>query len=831
MKYCSGTFNENTEEILELFNKFPFKLSDFQKWAIHSIINNNDTMVCAPTGSGKTLPAEFCIDYFTKKGKKIIYTTPIKALSNEKFYNFQKKFPNISFGLLTGDNKFNPEAQVIIATTEILLNTLQKKMCLEKSILDKDKLNLDFDIDIENDVGMVVFDEIHYINDPDRGHVWEKSIMYLPKNVSYLGLSATINKPEKLCEWNENKLFGANRKEMYLCISKHRNVPLYHYTFTSLPGSHLDKVENKFKDLFNKFTNKPVLLKKQDEQFNEKTYYDLCKILKYNYEHKIQPNQTFIFNKMIEYLNKNNLLPALTFIFSRKQCYVWANKIEKSLFEENSKIPSMIEKKATQILISKLTNWKEYTILPEFKNIIRLLQKGIAVHHSGVTPIFREMIELLYNDGYIRLLIATETFAVGINMGIRSVVFTGITKYDGRGFRFLHSHEYGQASGRAGRRGKDTKGFIFHLNNLFDTKNNNPSFSEYKKMLSCTPQTLVSKLSIDFNLLISLIYTGHTDYDKFIQNSMLSDEIHSRLERIKKENTDLKEKVSKKAEGLSHLRTPRDILKQYHEDLSRIPMLKGKKAKNLTRKLSNIKQEYKTFQDDYNKYCEYIDFTKFLQTNEKSLKNTQNYVGNEISLHLDILKNEGFIDENKTLTEKGIISANIHEVHSLALADVINMKEFEKLNPIEIASVVSIFTGIRISEEDKYINPGDIECNSNIINCIKKIKNQLDYWYDIETKYQTNFTQNYSIHYDMADFINQWCCAENEQQCIKIYNEAKTFNIYIGEFVKAILKICNICKEIEQAAMIQENISLANKMSKIPDLMLKSIATNQSLYL
>ena len=192
------------------------------------------------------------IFHYPKKGKKIIYTTPIKALSNEKFYNFQKKFPDVSFGLLTGDNKFNPEAQVIIATTEILLNTLQKKMCLEKSVLDKDKLNLDFDIDIENEVGMVVFDEIHYINDPDRGHVWEKSIMYLPKNVSYLGLSATINKPEKLCEWNENKLFGANRKEMYLCISNFRNVPLFHYSFLSMPQSQLNAVKGSFKDLLKK---------------------------------------------------------------------------------------------------------------------------------------------------------------------------------------------------------------------------------------------------------------------------------------------------------------------------------------------------------------------------------------------------------------------------------------------------------------------------------------------------------------------------------------------------------------------------------------------------
>ena len=158
MKYCDGVFNLNDDAIDTHLNEFPFTLSEFQKWAIYGIVNNHDTMVCAPTGSGKTLPAEFSIKYFTDRGKKVIYTTPIKALSNEKFYNFQKKFPNISFGLLTGDNKFNPDAQVIIATTEILLNTLQKQKCIENQVIEKNKVNLDFETDIENEVGIVVFD-------------------------------------------------------------------------------------------------------------------------------------------------------------------------------------------------------------------------------------------------------------------------------------------------------------------------------------------------------------------------------------------------------------------------------------------------------------------------------------------------------------------------------------------------------------------------------------------------------------------------------------------------------------------------------------------------
>ena len=182
--------------------------------------------------------------------------------------------------------------------------------------------------------------------------------------------------------------------------------------------------------------------------------------MKYIYDHKVQIKDSFVFNKVLDYLKENNLLPSLVFVFSRKQCHTWANMIQKSLFEEGSKIPSIIEKEAKQILIKKLTNWKEYVELPEFRVIVKLLEKGVAVHHSGVTPVFREMIEILYRKQYIKLLVATETFAIGVNVAIKSVIYTGLQKYDGKRFRFIYSHEYAQGAGRAGRRGKDTKGVV-----------------------------------------------------------------------------------------------------------------------------------------------------------------------------------------------------------------------------------------------------------------------------------------------------------------------------------------------------------------------------------
>ena len=228
-----------------IFDAWPFTLSDFQKYAIDSITQGNNTIITAHTGSGKTLPAEFLLRYCKDMGKKLVYTTPIKALSNEKFYDFQKKYPEISFGIITGDIKFNPDADVLIMTTECLCNTLYQMKMIKEETLKKEQVNLLFEIDIEGELGAVVFDEIHYINDPDRGHVWEECIMMLPNNVQILGLSATMNNPEKFCSWIE-KIKG---KPVWLCPNEKRVVPLKHNYFITVAKSVYEKFPLEIKNL------------------------------------------------------------------------------------------------------------------------------------------------------------------------------------------------------------------------------------------------------------------------------------------------------------------------------------------------------------------------------------------------------------------------------------------------------------------------------------------------------------------------------------------------------------------------------------------------------
>ena len=195
VKVCSLTNYpaESFSKYKEYFEKFNYELHTFQKWAIEGIILGNHVLVTAPTGSGKSLPAEFAIDHFHAKHKKTIYCSPIKALSNQKYYDFTHKYPHISFGLITGDIKTNPDADVLIMTTEILLNKLYQSKSNSKPV----QSSVSFDMDVYTELACVVFDEIHMINDKDRGTVWENCIMLLPENIQMIGLSATLDDPEK----------------------------------------------------------------------------------------------------------------------------------------------------------------------------------------------------------------------------------------------------------------------------------------------------------------------------------------------------------------------------------------------------------------------------------------------------------------------------------------------------------------------------------------------------------------------------------------------------------------------------------------------------------
>ncbi len=840
--HCKSKFMEYDFDYKKYFDWFPYDLSDFQKWSLFAIINGHHSLVTAHTGSGKTLPAEFAIQYFKEKGKKVIYTGPIKALCNQKLYDFKQKFPNISFGILTGDIKDNPEADVLIMTTEILRNTLFNKKVNNESVK---PIELQFDIDIENELGAVVFDEVHYIGDADRGSVWEQSILLLPPQVQLIMLSATIEKPEIFAEWLENEKNKGIEKEkqkfLYMTTTHERVVPLTHYMWNTCTSSVVQSVKNtpmefKFKEIM----NKPIVISSSGGSFNDSNYYKTNTILEYLLKNKITIKRQFVVNELISYLNRNDMLPAICFVFSRKNVEIMAKEVTVSLFDKDDKTPNIIEHECEKILIKKLKNYKEYLKLDEYRNIIALLKKGIAIHHAGIMPILREMVELLFEKKYIKLLFATETFAVGINMPTKTVIFTALNKFSGDKMRDLQSHEYTQMAGRAGRRGIDTIGHVIHCNNLFRL----PEFNTYKNMLTGPPKMLISQFKISFNLILNIIATqGETLANRideqlitFMEKSFVQNDITKEINLYDKIQNELEEKLNFQNNLLNNSETcgtPVEILMKYNDLKYKLQFLANKSKKKAIKDINEYEQKYNTIKNDLI-YLENVNKTKDEMKKNGGFKmNAINYIQNNIDNIINILNTNQFLETGFGVTTKGIIAMHIQEIHPLVFSDLYEkFNGFEELNATEIVGVLSCFTNISMPNDKRSSIPVNMNINFKTKKVASKINNLMNKYYDLEADFQLDTGSEYSSHFELIDYLVEWCIANNEHTCISIINNLKREKeLFLGEFIKAILKINNICKELEKICEVIENLNLLQKVKEIPELTLKYVATNQSLYI
>ena len=849
VKLCTDKYIGNDYD--SYFNTFGFELSDFQKYAIEAIVEKQHILITAHTGSGKTLPAEFAIEHLVKQGKKVIYTSPIKALSNQKFYEFTKKFPNISFGILTGDIKFNPEADVLIMTTEILRNTLLQKMISAPDNTSPDNINnyntnssipLQFNMDFENELSCVIFDEVHYINDADRGRVWEETIMLLPLHVQMVMLSATIDKPHVFAEWIEKtKQYS---KSVYLAPTTHRVVPLKHYFYTTLPQSIIKKIKDKeFLKYINEFLHKPILVKDETLSFDEDNYNKIRKLTAYTQKNNCFVKQSYVLNEVTKYLNENDMLPAICFVFSRKQVEKLAATINISLFDKESKIPSTIHHECEMIL-RKLPNFAEYLQLAEFTMIIKLLEKGVAIHHSGIMPVFREMIELLFSKGYIKLLFATETFAVGINMPTKTVIFTGFEKYNGSHMRLLLSHEYTQMAGRAGRRGLDTIGNVIHLNNLFQL----PSMVDYKQLLNGSPQLLKSKFKLTFNLILNMLNVNSRDNNtmdnhvnnikkqiSFASKSMITNDIDNERNSIIEHINNAVEKIDERKTNVTYSKIKENLYlyEKYNQLTKDLQNSSNKKRKNIQREMENIKSSDKHFQKSFDSYASILEDEVNIEKNKEYLMSLEHYFENQTNDIIDYLTFHKYVDAQQNITTCGIISTYIQETHSLALTELlINTNYFQSLDSYDIVATLSCFSGIRVKEDNKILNASMLTDNSILNNAINKIKSYLDKYYDDEVKFNIYSGENYEINYDLVLPFLSWCESTSEQECKQILSDCgEEKEIFIGEFVKALLKVNNIVNELKNIAEYVGNVEFLHKLSKIPDMTLKFVATNQSLYI
>ena len=388
----------------------PYTLDDFQVRACRALLRDAGVLVAAPTGSGKTVVGEFAAYLAVRRGGRAFYTTPIKALSNQKFREFQIAFGAHSVGLLTGDTSVNPDAAVVIMTTEVLRNMVYA---------DPGSLK---------DLQVVVMDEVHYLADRARGSVWEEVIIHLPTQVKVVALSATVSNAEEFGRW-----LGQTRGDTEIVVEEHRPVPLDQHVF----------IDGRVHSLFASGTAINSELAATARRLNRPTA---------PRQRQRRPSRI----EVVEELEGLHMLPAVYFIFSRAGCdaaleQCRAAGVRLTTHEERRIIRGIVDDMCAALPDADLAvlgwhDWRES------------LQSGVAAHHAGLVPLFKEVVERLFQEGLIKVVFATETLALGINMPARSVVIERLTKWNGSAHVALSAGEYTQLTGRAGRRGLDDHG-------------------------------------------------------------------------------------------------------------------------------------------------------------------------------------------------------------------------------------------------------------------------------------------------------------------------------------------------------------------------------------
>ena len=411
---------------------YPFKLDPFQQVSIASIERGESVLVSAHTSAGKTVVAEYAIAQSLRNNQRVIYTSPIKALSNQKYREFVAEFGDV--GLMTGDVTINPTATCLVMTTEILRSMLYRGS------------------EIMREVAWVVFDEIHYMRDKIRGVVWEETIILLPDKVHYVFLSATIPNAMQFAEW----ITKTHGQPCHIVYTDFRPTPLQHYFFPAGgDGIHLvvDEKGGFREDNFNKAMN-TIADKQGDDPADA-----MAKRKGKGKDKKLNKGGTkgaSDIYKIVKMIMVKSYNPVIVFSFSKNMCESYALQMSNLTFNEESE-KKMVDKvfhNALEMLS------EEDRSLPQIQNILPLLRRGIGIHHSGLLPILKETIEILFQEGLIKVLFATETFSIGLNMPAKTVVFTDVQKFDGKKTRWITPSEFVQMSGRAGRRGIDERGIV-----------------------------------------------------------------------------------------------------------------------------------------------------------------------------------------------------------------------------------------------------------------------------------------------------------------------------------------------------------------------------------
>jgi len=524
------------ELVPDMAREWPFELDTFQKEAVYHLECGDSVFVAAHTSAGKTVVAEYAIALAAKHMTKAIYTSPIKALSNQKFRDFRQTFDEV--GILTGDVQINPEASCLIMTTEILRSMLYRGA------------------DLIRDVEFVIFDEVHYVNDYERGVVWEEVIIMLPEHVSLILLSATVPNTYEFASW----VGRTKQKDIYVISTPKRPVPLEHYLWANKNIYKIVDSEKKFLETGWKNANSAIQGKDKPPKAIEaapqargggsqrggsrggpqrggnqrggnqrggsrggqqrgrggppRASHAPGHMGRAGrpggFTSAAQDKNLWV--HLVQFLKKQNLLPACIFVFSKKRCEENADALSNQDFctaQEKSAIHMIIEKSIARLK-------PEDRVLPQIIRLRELLSRGVAVHHGGLLPIVKELVEILFAQTLVKVLFATETFAMGLNLPTRTVVFSGYRKHDGHSFRNLLPGEYTQMAGRAGRRGLDTVGSVIVVPPGGDEA---PPVTDLRQMILGEPSKLRSQFRLTYNMILNLLRVEALKIEEMIKRS------------------------------------------------------------------------------------------------------------------------------------------------------------------------------------------------------------------------------------------------------------------------------------------------------------------------
>ena len=791
---------------------FSFPLDPFQEHAVSAIHQEHNVLVCAKTGSGKTLVGEYQIEHTLAKGGRIFYTTPIKSLSNQKFHDLKAAYGSrATVGILTGDIKFCPDAAIIVMTTEILRNLLYKRGTATEH------LGLTASLNVEG-LDAVIFDECHYINDRDRGKVWEETMILLPPEVKLVMLSATLDHPELFAAW----LGDLKGRPIHLIQTSYRIVPLTH---TVLQGTEFLTIMDSA-DVFQDKTYADWLRSREAAAKAADDFRTTVKAVKAT-DHKgpvagkTRP-ASFVhqMNATIDLLATKQLLPAIFFVLSRKACEAYADKVAATL------LTSAEAAALSHIISFHLHSYKELETLPQYHHIRDLLLRGIAFHHSGLLPVLKEIVELAFTKGYVKVLFATETFAVGLNMPTKTVIFTGLHKYDDAAerMRLLRPDEYTQMAGRAGRRGKDKTGLVVYLPDREPV-----DLGEMRAVMRGQRQPVESRMDFHYDFLLKTLQAGATKWLEIMERSYWFRQRQAVLAGTRGQLAGAEGRLA--ALPLTAAEAADCAAAEALEAIAKSSTNSKKKAAQ--RELAKwaeahsgtrwavARRNYTTYQAIQGEIARLRDDIAALEEHQVGMEPI-----------VAFLRAAGFLSssdpkEAKALTAadltlKGILATEVNEGNPILMTELFLSGKVHALEPAELILVLSVF----LESDEKAAMPA-----VDRLPVSAPVKDVLD-WIDRKTIDLMKIEpcglsprRYWDITTQWVEPVSRWLAGDH---VAAICADA---GIFEGNFTRGILKIANLLDEWEALATYCQHTGEIEKIAAVRPLLVRDVVVPDSIYL